>query len=142
MSTYADTSFIASLYLLDAHSRRAAGRMKNASLPILMTPLGELELLNALSLRLFRKELELPAIEGAYALFEADLVEGVVQRAPLPSDAYEQAARIAQRHTPRLGTRTLDVLHVASALTLSARTFYTFDRRQRVLAKREGLIVP
>jgi len=116
--------------------------MKNASLPILMTPLGELELLNALSLRLFRKELELPAIEGAYALFEADLVEGVVQRAPLPSDAYEQAARIAQRHTPRLGTRTLDVLHVASALTLSARTFYTFDRRQRVLAKREGLIVP
>lgn len=116
--------------------------MKNASLPLLITPLGELELLNALSLRLFRKEVDLTAVDGAYGLFEADLVEGVVQRAPLPSDAYEQAARIALRHTSRLGTRALDVLHVASALTLNARIFYTFDRRQRVLAKREGLVVP
>lgn len=116
--------------------------MKNASLPILITPLGELELLNAMSLRLFRRELAQTAVEGAFALFEADLVEGVVQRSPLPTEAYEQAARIAGRHTSRLGTRTLDVLHVASALTLNARTFYTFDRRQRVLAKREGLIVP
>jgi predicted nucleic acid-binding protein len=142
LSNYADTSFIASLYLLDAHSSRAAARMKNAVLPILITPLGELELLNAMSLRLFRRELELTAIEGAYALFEADLVEGVVQRAPLPPEAYEQAARIARRQTPQLGTRTLDVLHVASALTLNARTFYTLDRNQRALAKREGLIVP
>lgn len=116
--------------------------MKKALLPILITPLGELELLNAMSLRLFRKELELAAIEGAYALFETDLIEGVVRRVPLPADAYEQAARIARRHTSSIGTRTLDVLHVASALTLNARTFYTFDRRQRVLAKREGLIVP
>jgi len=116
--------------------------MENAVLPILITPLGELELLNAMYLRLFRRELELTAIEGAYALFEADLVEGVVQRAPLPPGAYEQAALIARRQTPQLGTRTLDVLHVASALILNARTFYTFDRNQRALAKREGLIVP
>lgn len=116
--------------------------MKDASLPILITPLGELELLNAMSLRVFRRELDVSTIEGAFELFETDLIEGVLQRAPLPSDAYEQASRIARKHTPKLGTRTLDVLHVASALTLNGHIFYTFDRNQRILARREGLAAP
>jgi len=42
----------------------------------------------------------------------------------------------------RLGTRTLDVLHFASALVLKADTFYTFDVNQGKLAKAEGLAVP
>ena len=42
--------------------------------------------------------------------------------------------------TPRLGTRTLDVLHVVSALALQADTFYTFDTRQAKLAAAEGLL--
>ena len=40
-----------------------------------------------------------------------------------------------------MGTRTLDVLHVASALVLSATEFYTFDRNQSRLAAMEGLRV-
>jgi predicted nucleic acid-binding protein len=39
-------------------------------------------------------------------------------------------------------TRSLDVLHVASALVLHAETFYTFDEKQRKLAKAEGLLAP
>lgn len=58
MTAYADTSFLVSLYVLDANSALAAARMEQAKLPILLTPLGELELTNAISLRLFRRELD------------------------------------------------------------------------------------
>jgi hypothetical protein len=116
--------------------------MRNASPPILLTTLGELEMLNALSLQLFRKEFTREEIEQAHRAFAKDVSTGVFHRISVPAGAYERAALMARRHTPELGTRTLDVLHVASALTLNASTFYTFDHRQRVLAKREGMIVP
>ena len=116
--------------------------MKEALLPILVTPLGRLELLNALSLRLFRKELTLSQTETGRSLFEADVTEGIFILRSLPAAVYERAAAMSRRHTPKLGTRTLDVLHVASAVMLNAHTFYTFDRRQRTLAKREALMVP
>jgi predicted nucleic acid-binding protein len=39
----------------------------------------------------------------------------------------------------RMGTRALDILHVASALLLRAERILTFDDRQRQLAHAEGL---
>jgi predicted nucleic acid-binding protein len=57
----------------------------------------------------------------------------------VPILAYEVAARISRRRTFQLGVRTLDILHVASALVLKAEAFYTFDGRKRRLAKAEGL---
>jgi hypothetical protein len=50
-----------------------------------------------------------------------------------------RAAEISRAHTAALGCRTLDVLHVATALELGLRVFVTFDRRQRQLAKATGL---
>jgi predicted nucleic acid-binding protein len=41
----------------------------------------------------------------------------------------------------KVGTRTLDTLHVASALELRATEFWTFDDRQAKLAKAVGLKV-
>jgi predicted nucleic acid-binding protein len=38
-----------------------------------------------------------------------------------------------------LGTRTLDVLHVACALELKLRRFLSFDERQQQLAAAVGL---
>ena len=141
MSVYADTSFIFSLYVLDANSGPAAARMADVSLPILISSLGELEFLNALYLRLFRKELGPAQVETARGMFEEDIHQGIFQLSSLTSLVFGRAALIAQRQTPKLGTRTLDVLHVASALILNASTFYTFDRSQRALAKHEGLTV-
>jgi predicted nucleic acid-binding protein len=51
----------------------------------------------------------------------------------------QRAADIAREHTPRLGCRSLDVLHVATALQLGFRQFLTFDRRQQQLARAVGL---
>lgn len=142
MTAYADTSFLVSLYVLDANSARAAAHMKHSKLPLLIVPFGELELINAISLRLFRKELPASKVRAAHALVRKDLEGGVLLLKALPGEAFGRAKQIARKQTPRFGTRTLDVLHVAAALVLRSKTFYTFDDRQAKLAAAEGLVVP
>jgi predicted nucleic acid-binding protein len=142
LSAYADTSFLVSLYVLDANSALAVASMEQAKLPILLTPFGELELTNAISLRLFRRELPASKVKAAQALVRKDLSEGVLLQKPLPEGLFDRAMQMARRRTPQLSTRTLDVLHVASAVKLQADTFYTFDRNQEKLAKAEGLLLP
>lgn len=139
MSAYADTSFLASLYVLDAHSEAAAEQMKTATLPVLITPLGELELANGFSLRVFRRELTPAKARAAYSLFVKDLQAGVFALVPLPPMLFERAKKLARVRTAQLGTRTIDVLHVAAALLLRANEFYTFDRNQARLARAERL---
>ena len=142
MTPYADTSFLAALYVLDQHSAAAAAQMKRVKLPLALSALGELELTNALALRVFRKELSAAHIKAAHALFTRDCAEGVLAIQPMRASVYTVAKQISRKQTPRLGTRTLDVLHIASALVLGADTFYTFDERQAKLAVAEGLAVP
>lgn len=141
MSVYADTSFLVSLYVLDANSERAATYIQQAKLPILLTAFGELELTNAISLRLFRRELTPSKIKAARALVHKDFVDGVLLTKLLATSSFEKAMQMARHRTPHLGTRTLDILHVASALELRAEMFYTFDHNQARLAKAEGLLV-
>jgi predicted nucleic acid-binding protein len=49
--------------------------------------------------------------------------------------------QISARRTVKLGTRTLDLLHIASAVFLQSEKFYTFDKKQAELARSEGLVV-
>ena len=44
-------------------------------------------------------------------------------------------------NTATLGIRTLDLLHVAAVKVFKPDAFYTFDQRQRNLAKAERLTV-
>ena len=139
MSAYADTSFLASLYVPDANSASAIASMKRLSLPVLLTPLTQVELMNAFSLRILRKELTSSKVDATRALVRADIDSGVLWIAPFGSTIFERARQMTAKQTPRLGTRTLDLLHVASALVLRADTFCTFDQRQASLASAEGL---
>ncbi len=141
MSIYADTSFLVSLYVLDANSAAAAARMKRAKLPLSISSLGELELTNAICLRIFRKELTRPEAKAAFTLIRNDIGAGVLRVTAMSIAGLERAKRIARKQTPLLGSRTLDVLHVALALVLKAEAFYTFDERQRRLATAEGMAV-
>ena len=116
--------------------------MKQVQLPIVLTPFGELELANAVLLRLFRRELLSSQVKATQSLVRRDIEGGLFLLKPLTLGVYQRARQIARRRTPQLGCRSLDVLHVASALVLQADTFYTFDRTQGKLATTEGLTVP
>ena len=54
---------------------------------------------------------------------------------------YPKAIELAERHSATLGTRSLDLMHVAAALILGADLFLSFDERQRKAAEAEGLTV-
>ena len=53
---YLDTSFLVSLYCPDANSAFAAALLQTVTVPLVITTLCELEAVNALGLRVFRKE--------------------------------------------------------------------------------------
>jgi predicted nucleic acid-binding protein len=141
LSAYADTSFLVSLYAPDANSIEAAARMRRMGEPVIVTPFGELELANALQLRLYRRELLEAQTRAAYAAFRDDVTAGIFVIKPMSDEVYGQARRLAQRWTRKLSTRMLDIIHVASALALAAESFHSFDERQRRLAKAVKLTV-
>ncbi len=55
--------------------------------------------------------------------------------------AFPVAAALSRRHSASVGTRSMDILHVAAAKALRADEFISFDSRQRVLAMTLGLKV-
>ena len=139
MSLYADTSFLIALYTLDGHSSAAARALTAAPGPILFPALSDLELHNALSLRIFRKEMTPDEVATAILLIQADVTEGTLSAIPLPESAFARARQLVSSYSASLGTRSLDILPVACALELQAKAFFTFDRIQNRLAHLVGL---
>jgi hypothetical protein len=78
-------------------------------------------------LRVFRRELTASQAKAALAAFQADLVNGVFAATPAPAAIYQKARQLSCAHTAKIGTRTLDLLHVAAVPVLHATVFYTTD---------------
>ncbi len=142
MIVYADTSFLFSLYVPDANSSSAAAMMKRIKPPLVATDFAEFELTNALNWRIFRKELRASEEQAVLLSFSKDVHAGVIRVVPISAATFAHARRIARTQTRLLGTRALDVLHVASALALRADSFCTFDKNQARLASALGLRIP
>ncbi len=142
MRAYADTSFLARVYLPHANSAKALAWMQRATEALPFTPLHRHELRNAVRLSVFRREITVGQRKAAFREMERDLAEAILAHTPIPwTDAFRQAEKLAVRHTETLGVRSIDLLHVALAMTLGATEFLTFDDRQRALAKAAGLSV-
>jgi predicted nucleic acid-binding protein len=135
LKAYADTSFLISLYSPDSNSAAAAATMQASGGDHYITLFGELEVINALELRVFRKELSASQAQSSWADFEKDMRDGVLQLRPLSDQVFERACHLAQQTTARLGTRTADLVHVAAALDLGVDYLYSFDQQQRKLAQ-------
>ncbi len=142
MNAYADTGFVVTLYKEEATSARAAALMAKQTASVRLSQLGELEFRNALYLAVFRGELTAGDAALKKRLFLEDVANGIFTITPVPaSELFTKSFELADRHSTRLGTRSLDLMHVAAALLLKAETFLSFDERQRKAAKAEGLKV-
>jgi predicted nucleic acid-binding protein len=139
LKAYCDTSFLVSLYTQDVNSASAASHARRPETTLLVTPLCELELVNALQLRLWRRELNAREVEAARAAFEEDLAAGLYAIHPVSPAVYHKARQLSLAHTRTLGSRSLDILHVAAALVVHADVLYSFDAVQRRLAAAAGL---
>jgi len=99
------------------------------------TLFGELEFVNALHSRVFRKEISASQAQSSVKDFQKDVGDGLLQLRPLSDQAFDRAHQLALQTTARLGTRTADLLHVAAALELGVDCLYSFDQQQRKLAE-------
>ena len=137
MTVYADSTLFVSLYLRDSHFGEA-NRLLRKGKPWL-TPFHRVEWYHAIAQHEFRGFISAREAEDLYSAFEADRVAGMWPETEMPERAFETAIELARKHVPRLGCRTLDTLHVASALELGADQFWSFDVRQLKLARAAGL---
>lgn len=138
MNIYADSSFITSLYVLDAHMPEARRRMNQQPI-VWLTQFNRTELAHAISQYVFRRAISSLEGEKAWNNFLLDCRQGIWTSICLPENVWETSIKFAHRHGPTLGVRTLDSLHVACALELKAERFWTFDDRQARLAEAVGL---
>jgi predicted nucleic acid-binding protein len=136
---YADSSFLLSLYSVGAHSQSAAALVGQHQPVFCLTPFCEAEFTNAVELGVFIKRYTSHEARAVRDYFLSHIRSGVFRVVEFPPEAYVLARTLSRRYTAKLGTRALDVLHVASALTLKAEAFFTFDQRQHKLARAEGL---
>lgn len=138
---YLDTGCLLKLYYPEPESARVSGLVSGEAIAFLA--LHELEVFNALELKLYRKEATNRQLRGVAALVEEDLRSGVLYRAAVVwEDILKEATLTAKAHTRKFGCRSLDILHCSAAHSLSVASFFTTDARQRRLAESLGLLCP
>lgn len=142
MLAFADTGLLASLYLKESTSGAARAAIQASMVSLPLTPLIEFELRNTFNRAVQRQRITAAERDALWQDVEADLASGFLVQTPIASGELHNKARLlSDRYTPRLGTRSLDLLHVAAALILETKIFFSFDDRQRQAAKAEGLKV-
>lgn len=141
--TFCDSSFLLALLLpgdfFHAHATPVAAKF-HESIPF--TPLVELEVTNTIRRALRENAVTRAGHDAAFRQIDEDLADGILLWRDTPqSELYRIARELSKRHTPEIPARSLDILQTASALVLGAKTFCSFDERQRKLATAAGLKV-
>ncbi len=140
--TYADSSFLVSLYIQDSHTEQAKAFLAANSHAVILTDFSRTETQHAIRTLAFRKLITIGEMTQGLIYFDRAQAEGVYDlHASEPDQLFREAGRLSNRHALEVGVRYLDMLHVASALLSSANRFLTFDMRQGKLAKAVGLQV-
>jgi hypothetical protein len=146
---YPDTSFLCSIYREQDHSPLADKYRESMTEPLHFTRLLEFEFLQAIELQVWlhaadrTKGYSRHVADLMNADWHADVASGANRVAACDMDAVlGLASTYSWQRTAKGGNRTLDILHVATAVHLGAKEFLTFDGRQKKLARHAGLTVP
>lgn len=142
MVTYADSSFLVTLYADEHNSALARAYVGGNAHPIYLTSFSKAETEHALRMFAFRKLIAMDEMTQCLLLFEEDQGSGIYRLLIISSEElFGKASQLSKRHGLELGVRFLDVVHVAAAVLAKAKIFLTFDARQAKLAKAVGLQV-
>ena len=139
-SVYVDPSALLKVYLKEPESRAMTAWRSRIGDPLLVTHHGRVELANGIGLAAYRGLITEEVLSAALAALDDDFAQGRYRQADLLWRAtLKRAAELSRDHTPPIGCRSLDILHVASAVELDLKYFATFDVRQQQLARIAGL---
>ena len=150
MIAYPDTSFLCSIYRTQDPLGQGAHAYKlGMTEPLHFTNLLEFEFIQAVRLQVWlhaadrSKGYREAEADRMLADWESDVAAGRNRLVALDMNAVLRLSRtLSLQRTAKGGHRTLDILHVATAVHLGASEFLTFDDRQRKLAEYAGLKVP
>ncbi|MBT8364837.1 MAG: type II toxin-antitoxin system VapC family toxin [Deltaproteobacteria bacterium] len=135
-----DTSVIVKLYFKEEYSRDTSNWLRKNNEAIPLTSFHELELINAIQLKQFRTEITPDETRQIMSRFEEHEIRGIYYRPQLAWSAiFIHAIDLSKKHSASIGSRSLDILHVASAVSINAERFLTLDDRQTRLATLAGL---
>ena len=109
--------------------------------PLPIWEIQEAELINALHLKVFWKEITDAQAEEQLRVFQDRRRRGFYYIPNIYRIGLTDTFRQPSAETPRLGCRTMDILHVACAVQIAATKFLGFDKRQCALARLAGLNV-
>ena len=139
-TVYVDPSALLKLYLKEPESRAMARWRGKIGDPLTVTHHGRVELINGICLAAYRGIITDETRDAALGALDDDFTQGRYKQADiLWRAALKRAADLSRKFTSTLGCRSLDILHVASAIELQFKQFTTFDSRQQQLAKSAGL---
>jgi predicted nucleic acid-binding protein len=148
MIAFPDTSFLCALYVQQDNSPEAAACFKAMPEPLHVSGLLLYEFRQSVRFQvwLHGRDKSKGYPEHIAATLRAKLPANSAAGGFAPAaadwpDVLRLGEVLSQRHTRAGGHRSLDVLHVATALHLGAREFLTFDANQRKLAAAEKLKV-
>ncbi len=137
---YVDTSVIVRLYVKEKHSLDASNWLKENNEAIPLTVFHELEFNNAINLKEFRGEITRDKTLLITARFADHESKGIYYRPQISwADTFKYAVDLSRKHSRKTGSRALDILHVASALSMKADRFLTLDERQSRLVSLAGI---
>ena len=119
MNHYADSSFLVSCYVTDANTPQAKGYLFRTGAPLVFTALHGLEVRNAFKLGVLRKLLAAADAVAVRKNLENDLRSGRLLKKPVNWPLVRRvAARYSELLSATVGTRSLDIVHVATAKVL------------------------
>jgi predicted nucleic acid-binding protein len=137
---YADTGVMVKSYVLEADSEKAVGILDSLGDHLLYSHLHSIEIPNAIRLKHFRGEITKTQECAATRAFLSDVESGVLTPCEYDlGEVFLLAERLSAKHSANLGSRSLDLLHVAAAIEAGATHFASLDARQRKVASLNGL---
>ena len=142
MIGYADTGVMVKGYVLETDSEEAVRILDFLGDHLLYSHLHSIEIPNAIRLKRFRGEISKGQEISANRAFLSDVESAVLTRCEYDlGEVFFRAERLSAKHSAIIGSRSLDLLHVAAALESGCTHFASLDTRQRKVASLNGLKV-
>jgi predicted nucleic acid-binding protein len=142
MNAYVDSALFVKAFVLEMNSAGTIRLLEEIGEPFAYSHLHELEIPNAIRLKRFRGEITKTQETAAIRAFQADVDAGRFERIAYDLAAvFIRAEQLSAKCSAGIGSRSLDLWHVAAALEAGCQTFVSYDTRQRKAAERSGLRV-
>ena len=139
---YFDTGLVLKLVVKETLSGAVLDFVSSRKLVVPYTEFVELECANAIEAKVHRREFDPSQSAATHEMIRDFLQQGLFMRVPLEMSAViRDTLLLVARATASTGCRTLDLIHIASALACGAGIFATGDFRQANAARICGLKV-